>query len=345
MSINKDAAAQIARLMHHLVDHGLLAGYNTAIVTPDDAVTEAYGYRQTVPVKEPTDTGTRYDLASLSKVVSTTTCLLKLREQGLIDLDTTIHSVVPEVANEAITVKDCMTHTTGLIPDIPGYKQMSDEEFYRAIFTQQPEADFIGKVRYSDINYIWLGLMISRLKGSLDGYAHDAVFAPLGMNDTGYCPPDASRCAATEVTAERGVIRGTVHDGKAYRLGGVGGSAGVFSTIGDLTRFVRMMMDDRDPFLSEETRGLLKLCWTPEDGVRRTLGWILSSRDAGMGLEYSPHTLYHTGFTGGSILIDLDRKLSFIILCNRVHPSRDNDSILLFRNTLNSIVYDCLKED
>ena len=341
--LNINACQNTDNLLKRLVDKNLIPGYNMAIVTLDDEFVRTYGYRQLVPEKLPATRETLYDLASLSKVVSTNTCILKLMENGELTLDTKIHDIVNEIVNPDYTIKSCMTHTTGLPSGIPNYKKMTDEEFYETLYTIKPDPEKIGTIVYSDINYLYLGLVVDKLKGSLKEFAENNVFAPLGMTHTCYTPEGISNIAATEVTKERGVICGVVHDGTNFRMGGTGGNAGVFSCIDDLIRFCRMMLDDNDPFLNRQTREMLRTCYADKGQDRRTLGWIMSTRKSSMGFEFSEHALYHTGFTGGSILIDLDRKFAFIILCNRVHPSRDNNSILEYRYVLNSIVYDCVE--
>lgn len=342
--LNNKACKEVNKLLRRLVDKNLIPGFNMAIVTLDDEYTDTYGYRQLVPEKLPATRDTLYDLASLSKVVSTTSCILKLIENKEITLETTIHGIVPEIVNKNYTIKDCLTHTTGLPPGIPNYKKMSDEEFYHTLYTIEPDSTKIGTVVYSDINFIYLGLVVDKLKGSLATYAKETVFKPLGMDHTTYQPKDITNVAATEATENRGVICGVVHDGTNFRMGATAGNAGVFSCLDDLIKFVRMMLNDDDPFLSHETRQMLRTCYADEGADRRTLGWIISSNKTSMGYEFSEHALYHTGFTGGSILIDLDKKFGFIILCNRIHPSRDNTSILNYRYVLNSIVYDCLED-
>ncbi len=341
--INNKACENLFSLVKWLVDNDHLCGFNMAVVTPDEEYVRSYGYRQLVPEKLPADRNTLYDLASLSKVTSTTSCILKLIENGELTLQTPIHQVLPEFANEEITVLDCLTHTTGLI-DVPEYKKLNDEEFISALYNMQPNEKMKGNIFYSDTNFILLGFVIDRLKGSLKDYAEETVFRPLGMTHTCYQPKETENCAATEVTEKRGVIKGVVHDGKAFRLNGIAGSAGVFSTVDDLIKFVRMIMNEKDPFFSPETRKMLRTCFADKGADRRTLGWIMSTDKSSMGIQYSQHALYHTGFTGGSILVDLDRQFAFILLSNRVHPKRDNSSILKFRDTINSLAYDCVKE-
>ena len=328
-------------LLKYLVDGDMLCGYNLAIVTPDEEYVRSYGYRQKVGELLEADRDTIYDLASLSKVVSTTTCILKLVESKEISLNDTVHSLLPRFEDEGVTVLECLTHSSGL-RDIDDYKKLSDEQFLDATYKAKPLEGQKGKIFYADINFILLGFVIAGLKGSLDGFAREAVFRPLGMNHTCYNPADVSNCAATEVTSQRGIICGKVHDGKAYRLGGVGGSAGVFSCIDDLIIFVRMMMDDENGFLSKQTREMLRKSWCDVGADRRTLGWVMSTDKSSMGLKFSEHALFHTGFTGGSILIDLDSKLSVVILCNRIHPNRNNSSILKFRDIINTFAYDTI---
>lgn len=342
--LNYKACSEVAKLLRRLVDKGLIPGFNMAVLTLDDEYSDSYGYRQLIPDKLELNRNTLYDLASLSKVVSTTTCILKLIEAGELTLDSTVHSIVPEVVGADCSIKDCLTHTTGLAPGIENYKTMSDEEFYHALYTIRPNPADIGTIVYSDINFIYLGWVIDKLKGSLKDYAQEAVFKPLAMNHSTYLPQDLSNVAATEVTEARGVISGVVHDGTNYRLGGSAGNAGVFSCLNDLVKFCRMMLDENDPFLSPKSREMLRTCYADKGQDRRSLGWIISSDKSSMGYEFSDHALYHTGFTGGSILIDLDKKFAFIILCNRIHPKRDNPAILNYRHVLNSIVYDCAGE-
>ncbi len=340
--LKQNACDKAFDLLKYLVDEDMLCGFNLALVTSDDEYVRSYGYRQKIGSVLPASRETVYDMASLSKVISTTTCILKLIENGELALTTTIHSVLPEFVNEEVTVFDCLTHTTGLI-DVPDYKKLNREQFLWAIYTMQPDKDRVGKILYADTNFILLGFVIERLKGSLKDYATETVFKPLHMDHTCYQPEDRSNCAATEVREDRGPVIGEVHDGKGYLLNGVAGSAGVFSCIDDVIKFVRMLMDDNDPFLKPETRQLLRTCFADKGQDRRSLGWIISTDKSSMGLRFSPHTLYHTGFTGGSILIDLDRKFSVIILCNRVHPSRDNPSILKFRDVINTIAYQAIE--
>ncbi len=336
--------------LRHFVEEGAAPGMCAALVTPNEKWMKCYGLRQLVPNPEPATLDTLWDMASCSKVVVTATCIMKLIEEGMISLDTRIHEILPEFNQTEITIQACLTHSSGLPADINGYKQMTSEEMIAAAMKIEQEAEWIGKVHYSDVNFILLGMVIERLKGSLDGYAKELMFQPLQMENTMYNPDHslADRCAAYEdLPARGGIVRGVVHDGKAFKLGGVSGHAGVFSTIEDLTHYVDMMLNNGiwhgHRFFSEKTMELYRTCLTEGMNEKRSVGWVISDPNYALGHHFSEHTLFHTGFSGPSILIDLDRHLGCILLANRVHPTRENRLILEARNIIHDAAYECLK--
>ena len=349
LEIDKEAWARLHAYLEGCVERHIFPGADFAIVGCEDAHLIRVGNRQIIPTIEKNDHDTLWDLASVSKVVSTTTCILKLMEEGLVHLKTKICDILPEFERKEITIRHCITHTSGMCADIEGYKQMSREELCEAIY-HMPYAYEIGtKVVYSDINFILLGWVVAKLKGSLDAYAKEAVFDPLGMSHTCYQPSadKYSVCAAYEdIPARGGIIRGIVHDGKAHLLGGVSGHAGVFSTIEDLTRFVQMLLNDGmcdgKRFFHEGTIALLRKCQSETLNERRSMGWIISDPSFGLGDYFSEHTLFHTGFSGCSIMIDLDRGVGFINCCNRVHPTRANRNIYEERNNIHNLAYQCI---
>ena len=195
-----------------------LPGCNCAVITKDDKWTCSVGYKQLVPEKEINGLDTIHDLASISKVLVTTTCILKLIEEGTITLKTKIAEILPQFGQKELTIKDCITHSSGLPADINGYKQMKDDaEMIEAVWKMELEYPTGSQVKYSDVNFILLGLVIAQLKGSLDSYAKQVMFEPLEMKETGYQPAASlrSRCCAEEVMESRGgVVRGVVHDGR-----------------------------------------------------------------------------------------------------------------------------------
>ena len=338
--------------LEECVDKGVFPGADFAMITKDKVKIMHVGSKQLIPEKLENDGTTIWDLASISKVLVTTTCILKLMEEGLITLKTKISDVLPEFGRTEITIKDCITHSSGLPADINGYKQMTTEEMYEAVNKIVPEYEKGTKVVYSDVNFILLGLVVKALKGSLDGYAKEAMFEPLNMKDTCYCPDESKydRCAAYEVIENRGgVVRGMVHDGKAYKFYGVSGHAGVFSTIEDISHYVQMLLNDGvyegKRFFSPVTIDLLKKCQKAHLNERRSIVWVISDENYALGDYFSEHSLYHTGFSGSSMLIDLDRGVGFVCLNNRVHTTRNNRLILEVRNNLHNLAYQCLERE
>ena len=344
--MNYNNLEKLNALLEHLIDDGAAAGMNVAVMTANEKWMKSFGNRQNVPTVEAATLDTIWDLASCSKVLVTTTCILKLREEGLLDLDTKVKDILPLLSDETLTVKECITHTSGYPADINGYKAMTKEEMIEAVWAMKKVPELIGKVNYSDVNFILLGLIVAKLKGSLNGYAEEIMFKPLQMNNTCYNPaPELKgRCAAYEYIENRGgVVRGIVHDGKGFKFEGVSGHAGVFSTIEDVTHYVEMLFNDGVyhgvRFFREDTMELLRTCTTADLNERRSIGWVISDPNYALGKRFSEHTLYHTGFSGPSILIDLDKKIACVVLANRVHPSRDNKKILTARNDIHDAVY------
>ena len=343
----KERIAQLEKTLSEYVEDGVFPGCNLAIVSDDDIYKTSVGYKQLVPEKIPNDLNTIYDLASLSKVTTTVTCLLKLMEEGKLSLNDKVSSYL-DIAEKDLTINHCITHTTGFHRDIPGYKQMTKEELIKTIMNAKCEVPFGTRVAYSDINFLYLGFIVDKLTGSLDKYAHQVLFDPLEMKDTGYNPSKDKyeRCASYEDEPARGgIIKGAVHDGKCYKLGGVTGHAGVFSTIEDLTHYVKMLLDngtyEGKEILTPQSMELYTKLRTSGLNERRSIGWVLADPNYALGDYYSPKTIYHTGFTGTSILVDFENRLAIIILCNRVHPSRNNLKILELRNHLHDLAYLC----
>ena len=344
--MNYNNLEKLDGLLNGLIDDGATAGLNIAVVTKDSKWIKTYGNRQNIPTVEKATIDTIWDLASCSKVLVTTTCILKLREEGLLDLDTKVKDLLPKLEDDSVTVLQLLNHSSGFHPDIVGYKQMTPEEMVEAVWKIKKLPENENKVVYSDVNFILLGLIVKELKGSLDGYANEIMFKPLEMANTCYNPaPELKeRCASYEDMPTRGgVVRGIVHDGKGFKFSGVSGHAGVFSTIEDVTHYVEMLLNDGvyhgKRFFREDTMELLRTCTTSELNERRSVGWVISDPNYALGKKFSEHTLYHTGFSGPSILIDLDKKVACVTLANRVHPSRDNKKILAARNLIHDAVY------
>lgn len=281
---------------------------------------------------------TIFDIASISKLF-TVTAAMKLYEQGKFDLDDPVARYIPEFAaegKEEVTIRQLMTHTSGLAPWIPLYEMgRSREERLQIVFRQPLEAEPGTRYAYSDLNLITLGALVERLSGMpLDAFVKKHITDPLGMTDTMYNPPASlkPRISATEYQPEigRGLIWGEVHDENAWSLDGVAGHAGVFSTARDLAVFGHMFLqkgkygDKR--ILKESTVELMAKNHLPDfPGDDHGLGWELN-QSWYMDALADAKTMGHTGFTGTSLVVDRKNQTIAILLTNRVHPTRDNAS-------------------
>ncbi|MEA5026617.1 MAG: serine hydrolase domain-containing protein [Erysipelotrichaceae bacterium] len=304
------------------------------------------GYQQVVPTKLGLQQNAIYDLASLSKVTATLLMILKLLEDGNITLDDRVCKYLPEFRYSDVTILNLLVHTSGLAADDKNYRLCHDKNEMTAFLYQLTQLHPTGsKVVYSCFNYILLGFIIEQLKSDMESYSKQVIFDPLNMKYTGYNPNKKGwkeRCVATEVTAERGVIKGEVHDGKAYLLGGVAGNAGVFSTADDLSHLAMMLLNGGlyhgKTVFKPSTIALLRNCYTEGLNERRSLGWFFSDPYCQFAREEVKECLYHTGFTGTSMYIDYDHDCSIIILTNRIHPTRENAYIMDIRKELHGMI-------
>lgn len=317
-----------------------------ALVTREGTRFGCTGYKSLVPRLEKVSNDTLYDLASVTKAVSTTTVVLKLIEEGCFTLDTPLSDLLPDFPHKKVTIKQILTHTSGICHDDKAYKAFYGKSDIWNFFKNKPlEFEPGADLSYSDFGYIALGFAAEKFVGSLETFSEKTIFQPLKMNETVYRPAAKGlghRCAPTEQTADRGIICGEVHDGKAWRLSGVSGNAGLFSTTADLSRFVLMLLNggewDGARILSESTINLLKRCYTQGYSARRTLGWICNDPAAKFGDYYSDVCLFHTGFAGTSVYVDFVRRCGILLLTNRIHPSRDNVKIQEIRNQFHNVV-------
>ena len=273
---------------------------------------------------------TIYDLASLTKVVGTTTAAMILYDEGKLDLDQTVTHYLPRFSGglkDLVTVRQLLMHRGGLPAGRELWRHARSPEEAREIVLNVPleYRPGTGQV-YSDLGADLLGWVIEAIAGEgLDVFLEERVFEPLGMTDTGFRPADslAYRIAPTEVTPPRGYpLRGEVHDENAWVLGSVTGHAGLFGTAGDLAVFAQMMLNggtyDGVRIVSDSAVRL----FTARAAGTRALGWEVAEGQHGAGDYFGERAYGHTGFTGTSLWIDPDRELFVILLTNRVHAAR-----------------------
>ncbi|RYG26987.1 class A beta-lactamase-related serine hydrolase [bacterium] len=305
-----------------------------------------------------------WDVASLSKVVATTSVAMRLYERGKYGLDDPVAKVVPgfgQNGKEEVTFRNLLLHDAGFIPDLPNRLIRTDAETVRRETLAQPLKTPPGeKMVYSDLGMISLAFALEQIEDEpFVSMVTDEVFRPLGMCDTGYSPwakGERERCAPTStVEPWRSDIRrmrlgnfgaarvfgdnptyiqGEVHDPTAFVLGGVAGHAGVFSTLDDLSRFVQSLMEGR--VAKPETVELF--IKRNSEKSSRALGWDTRTETSSSGTLFGPRSFGHTGYTGTSIWVDPDARLAAVLLTNRVHPN-DEASLAKFRPAFHDAVW------
>jgi len=308
-----DAAfAPVADAVHS----GFIPGATLGIVDAKSEIAVRFaGLAQKVPAKERLTADHWFDLASLTKVIATTPFILRLAEEGQIDLDRPLTDAIPDlrqynIANAAerrLTFRDCLGHNTFLPAVEPIYTYGGDPDRLRAFVLQREWRH--GPPVYSDINFILLGIAIERLTGG----PLDRLPLPPGLS---WGPPPGP-AVATELCTWRGrVMCGEVHDENCFALGGQTGHAGLFGTVAGVLGFARGLLDG-----SGTSPAMLRAIRTP---IRdhRTAGWELRFPGWHGGDRCSPGTIGHTGFTGTGLWIDFERGLAWTLLTNRVHPTR-----------------------
>ncbi len=304
----------------------------------------AFGNRTRIPHPSPMTVNTRFDLASLTKVIATTPAIMQLFEQGRIRLDDPVQTYWPAFGangKQRITVRELMTHYSGLPPDLPleqpwqGYDHAMD-----LIVATQPLIPPGTRFIYSDINFETLGELVRRISGEpLDVYCQKHIFGPLGMTHTLFRPPASlhDEMAPTQPTDQKNELVPwyQVNDGTSYRMGGVAGHAGLFSTAGDLAIYAQMILNGGTyhgvRILSPTTVLKMTTPQSPPDNIAvRGLGWDIDTAfSSNRGELFPVGSFGHTGFTGTSIWIDPFSNTFVIILTNAVHAGAHGNVIPL----------------
>jgi serine-type D-Ala-D-Ala carboxypeptidase len=359
MSDGRAAPGALAPIFD-LLENGVGRAYPGAVLEvlyrDELVIRRAVGLRSSAQDAPPATAETIYDLASLTKVLVTTPLVLQAAAEQRLRLDDLLAMHLPEAQAPRVTLRQLLSHTSGLPAWIPFYLEATGYEAIvaRAASTH-PTAPAGEQVVYSDLGFILLGEVVRRALGSpLDVLAAQRIFGPLEMRDTTYRPPSSLRdriAPAEDGTAieqamageagrrhrwRRYLIWGEVHDSNAYAMGGVSGHAGVFGRASDVTRYARIWLAGGGGSSAGVLPAELAQAATtgqPPDGTRG-LGWALTGPHAWWGTALSPSAFGHTGFTGTSIVIDPERALAIVLLTNAVHLGRDRTEILGLRREL-----------
>jgi uncharacterized protein YbbC (DUF1343 family)/CubicO group peptidase (beta-lactamase class C family) len=333
------ALAAVDAVIQQAISEGQIPGA-VLIVGHDGQVVyrKAYGFRALEPQREGMTLDTVFDLASLTKVIATTTAVMRLVEQGKMRLNDPVAKYLPEFAQngkEDITVRQLLTHYSGLAPDLDLKTVWEGKQTaYRMAFAETPQDAPGSKFSYSDINFIVLGALVEQVTGeSLDEYAVQHIFVPLKMMRTRFVPPTAWRAkiAPTQYDENGHMLLGVVHDPTARRMGGVAGHAGLFSTGDDLAKFAQALLNGGDGILSAlSVEKMTRPEQPPSAPVLRGFGWDIDSPFSSNRGDLLPVGSFgHTGWTGTSIWIDPTTRTYIILLTNAVHPRGKGTAIAL----------------
>ncbi len=356
VGVSDDVIENVSKIIEESIKERAFPGATIAVGRRDGLfLIKEFGKLSYDENSAPVKIDTIYDLASLTKVVVTTTACMKLWEEGKLKLDFKVSSFIPEFGvkgKDKITIWHLLTHSSGL----PAYKRYflevkGKENILKRICEEELEYEPGTKSVYSDLGFILLGAIIEKLTGEkLENYINRILFQPLGMKDTMFNPPKnlISRIAPTEHDPWRKrVVHGEVHDENSFAMGGISGHAGLFSTVHDLAKFCQLLLNggiyDGKRILKRSTIEYFTKKVSIPDSTR-ALGWDTPSMEgSSAGKFVSPKAFGHTGFTGTSIWIDPEKDIFVVLLTNRVHPTRENQKIREVRPRVHDAIFSALK--
>ena len=308
---------------------------------------------------------TIFDLASLTKVVTTTPSAMLLYERGELDLDAPVISLLPQFdtgdeRRRSVTARMLLAHSSGLPGYVKLWERMPAETLHatslhdrraaivHAAMRVPLEAEPGAHAEYSDIGFIILGEILERIAGEpLDSFCAREVFGPLGLARTAFRPPESLRSAIPptehDQTLRHRVIQGEVQDENAWAMGGVAGHAGIFAPAEDVARFAQCMLASGAPILRRETVDLFTRRETSPPGTSRALGWDTPSSPSQSGKYLSLRSFGHLGYAGTSLWIDPERELAVTLLTNRTWPDRKSQQIRQIRPRFHDVVVEAVR--
>ena len=353
--VDMDHLKQVDAIVAEAIEKKQIPGAVLLVGRGDDTIyRKAYGNRAIEPAVEPMTEDTIFDLASLSKPVGTATSIMILADRGKIDVTAPAAKYLPAFGTngkEKVTVEQLLLHRAGLIADNPmsDYTDDPRESMGKILdlkLKYEPGTDYI----YSDMNYAVLGEIVRAVSGKpLNEFAADEIFKPLGMKNTTYLPPASwrSRIAPTQKTKDC-MLRGTVHDPRAQKLGGFAGHAGVFGTADDLARYCRMLLmggelDGTRVMSAETVAEMTKPRCMPDGTNCRTYGFDVQTKlSSARGERFERGATFgHTGYTGTMLWVDPKNDCFVILLANRVHP-QDKGTVTPLRRKVSTVVAEAL---
>lgn len=314
-----------------LYNKRIVPGVSVAIIDGEKVSKNYYGKNSWIGESEEITSNSLYDIASLTKVVATTTLIGKLLEEKQISsIDDSVHKYLPEFKDERVTLRHLLTHTSGIQGYIPNRDQLNQQELIDALLQLPVTNDFNKKIKYTDTGLIYCGLIIEKIYHQpVQDVLTNEVIKKLELTNTSF-NPDPVNCVPAELINGK-LLKGIVHDPKARTLGKHCASAGLFSNLTDLVKFSQIMLEqikiENSPISNQFIDSLYQNFTNIKSG--RSLGWDLkkSSND-------NHCILFHTGFTGTFLLLDKQNKTGMVLLTNRVHPHKNNQLFLYHREKI-----------
>ena len=358
----------IDRALEQAIENGSTPGIALLAARHQDVIyRKAFGHAQVYPEHRPLTEEALFDIASLTKVIATTTAVMQLLRDRKLSLDDPLQKFLPEFPYEQISLLQVLTHCAGFSDHLPLYDfvqedaQVQGEDFIGSSEAKELmirlicQADLLytpGKFsKYSDLGFILLGEIIEKISGaSLDRYCDETIFRPFDMKNTFFQPVHGEKRQGDFVATERcdwrrRVLCGEVHDENAYAMGGIAGHAGLFSTLDDIHRFMTRLLAcyrGEDVTIPQDIVTEFFRRQNLIDGSTRAIGWDTPSRNkkekASGGTIIDETSVGHTGFTGTSIWFDPTRELTILLFANRIHPSRHNTTFLNVRPRIHDTV-------
>ncbi len=338
MEASKRLSADVLSVLRESVEDKIFPGAVAALISSTDETYIPFGYQTYDPSLCPITQESIFDVASLTKVVATTTAVMQLVERKQLSLDDLACKFLPELRRapkNRMTILQLLAHTAGFPGGEPLKGSRSRSEIFQAICSMDLQYEPGTNRVYDDVGYILLGFIVESVTGiALNKYCESRIFEPLKMSETMFSPHKSlfDRIVPTEVDPRRGgLVRGFVHDERAFVMGGVAGHAGMFTTARDLGRFSRLMMrHDHGAFSGILSRASVHaMCtrqWQDNEG-EYGLGWDRLRPSYMDGIDDSD-AVGHTGFTGVSLVISPRRDLAIILLSNRVYPARSDRNFI-----------------
>ena len=354
---------KIHQMMHSAVEEGVFPGAVLLAARGDEILFhQAFGYASLIPEKQLLQTETIFDLASLTKPLSTTLGIMALIEKGLLSLDQPLEfwlerNHFPE--QKKISIRQLLAHSAGFPAYQPYYSDLihqpgNKKAILRDWVIKEPLSYPPGsQTVYSDLGFIVLEWIFEETAGEgLDTWTRKNIYTPMGLDQIGFRPIAQAGVLNPEVYAatedcpwRKKILRGEVHDENTYAVGGVSGQAGLFGTASEIYRIMRALKKahDRPNTQNFFDGAMVRLFWEKQrmpQGTTRALGFDTpSEKESSAGRFFSSKSVGHLGFTGTSFWLDLEKDLLVVLLTNRIHPTRANEKIKSFRPLIHDLVF------